>query len=173
MFSYFNYIWKTFKLLSWRCAQKYATLCSTVYLCLKEKYLLSPHATRRSFAGGHKTRTMCPSTICLLLFLLRSPSHSLFSPPRICVCCRSSSSRSLGQKKLLLLEIKFCEQKEPKEPERRHGMWHVRRLDCHASCSFSIYLLFFYKTWCNIDCATRVFKTVEHCGRQQLEPCHC
>lgn len=147
-------------------------LCNTLFNCLsvpEKTYLLLPHATRRNFAGGHETRTTCPSTICLLLFLLRSPSHSPFSPPRICVCCRSSSSRSLGQKKLLLLEIKFCEQKQPKEPERRHGKWHVRRLVCYATCSFSI----FYKTWCDIDCATRVFKTEEHCGRQQLEPCHC
>lgn len=66
-------------------------------------------------------------------------------PAYVCVCCRCRSSRSLGQKKLLLLEIKFCEQQQPKEPERRHSMWHVRRFVCCSTCSSSVYLLFFMK----------------------------
>lgn len=49
------------------------------------------------------------------------------------------------RKKLLLLEIKFCEQQQPKEPERRHSMWHVRRFVCCSTCSSSVYLLFFMK----------------------------
>lgn len=143
MFSYFNYIRKNLQTVELTMRAK---VCNTFFNCLsvlEKKDHLLPHATRRNFASGHETRTTCPSAICLLLFLLRSPSS--FSSPRICVCCRSRSSRSLGQKKLLLLEIKFCEQQQPKEPERRHSMWHVRRFVCCSTCSSSVYLLFFIK----------------------------